>query len=483
MGAVLLVLLTLGCWTPQQAPPSPPPILLISLDTLRADRLGCYGSSSGLTPNLDRFAEHALVFDTAYSQANATNLSHASLFSSRYPSEIGMVAPSFQPSEDIPLLAEVFRTYGYQTGAAVGGGHLSAGFGLQRGFDSYEVPREMGVLFHTVPKALEWLEHREPSAPWFLFLHGYDTHARYLKPSPFGLALAQPEHGGPARRVVQESNGSSYALDGRYYPLEHVSELMDLRNGQVWSDKARRTLRQRAEDRGLAWEPLDEDDEAFIRDVYDGAVAYMDSWFGLLLIDLEERGILDEAVVVVLSDHGESLGEDGLFSHNMVLSEATLRVPLIIRPPGGLEQGRHVPGRVALLDVLPTLLDLAGIPAPASIHGRSLAPFLVGNDGPERDRVFSEGYLRSVSALGDEGRLVFSGIIANDPMLPALIETATLTGPSFQGSDAGHERERAALRQAMLDWRAELHPTNRLAPPTDPQLLDAMQERGYWRAQ
>ena len=171
------------------APPSSarPSVVVVSLDTLRADRLGCYGDERGLTPNLDRFAAEALLFENAFSQSNNTVQSHASLFTSRYPSELCRLGPAYRlGAGSPPTLAEVLSAYGYQAGAFVAGGHLDPSFGLDAGFQEYAAPAQWGSLYHTWPLALKWLDRVDPARPTFLFLHGYDTHARYVKPTPFG---------------------------------------------------------------------------------------------------------------------------------------------------------------------------------------------------------------------------------------------------------------------------------------------------------
>jgi arylsulfatase A-like enzyme len=481
MRPLVLAAALAGC-VPSPEPPRPPSILLVSIDTLRADRLGCYGNPDGLTPALDAFAAEALLFERAWSQANVTNLSHASLLTSRYPSELGDVSPRFSPSPEIPTLAQVLSTYGYDTAAFVGGGHLAVGFGFERGFDTYQVPQELGSFYHVVPEASRWLDQRDPDTPFFLFVHTYDTHARYLEPSPFGSAYTTPGYRGVARKIVREPAGTSYVLDGRFYPEAELGILVDYERSRVWNRDARDALAARARQQGLRSQPLGRADEAHLRAVYDGAVSYADTWFGLLMEDLEARSLLEDTLVVVVADHGECLGEAGLYCHNLVLNEITSKVPLLVRPPGGLEGGRRVPQQVALLDVLPTVLDLAGVAPPASIHGHSLVPWFDEATGPQHPVVFSEGQFRTMGAFGPTGALIFTGVGANDPLLPDLLAVASVDGPAFASSVIHDAAERERLRQAMLAWRERLHPASVMAEPPDPALLDALQEHGYWRA-
>ena len=189
MSLALAVLLAcdLGPTAPTADAPTtagPPPIVLISLDTLRPDRLGAWGSESGLTPNLDRVAAEAVVFERSYSQAGETLFSHASLFSGRYASELNRLTYTFSIPEEIPLLPQILKAYGYDTGAAVAGGQLDPAFGFDRGFDSYDVPGEWASLYHTVPRALAWLDDRgsDDPDPFLLFVHGYDAHHRWDHP-------------------------------------------------------------------------------------------------------------------------------------------------------------------------------------------------------------------------------------------------------------------------------------------------------------
>ena len=158
-----LLAVVVGCSPPA---PRPPSVVVVSFDTTRADRLGAYGNSRGITPNLDHFATEATVFEHAYTQATATTPSHAALFTGRYP--VGVMHRAHGPSAlNAPTLAEVFRTYGYATGAFVGGGDLAPEMGLTAGFDTYVSPVNFGSFYNTIPPTLDWLDHLDPDQPFF----------------------------------------------------------------------------------------------------------------------------------------------------------------------------------------------------------------------------------------------------------------------------------------------------------------------------
>ncbi len=485
-----MLLLALGC-DPPAPPAGPPSIVLVSLDTLRADRIGAYGSDAGATPNLDRFAEEAVLFEDAYSQSCETLFSHASLMTSRYPSELGPLDYSLVLPEDRPTIAEVLKVYGYQTAAFTGGGHLSADFGFARGFDAFESPEPFGGLYHTRPPARAWLDARDPEAPFLLFVHGYDSHHRYLKPPPFGTAWVDHRYRGVGLRAARTITGTLRVKDGYYFPERSPGSMMPLSALRVRSPEQRRADVQAARAAGERMVKLSERDLTYLRGLYTGAAAYTDAMFGLLMADLAARDLLDTAVIVVFSDHGEELGEDGLFDHRFGLSDAVLHVPLMIRLPGAAggseaggseagsaSRGRRVSGLVGLIDVAPTLLELADAVLPSGIHGRSLNSALDGGPLDARPAVFSEGAYRGVSARTPEGRLSFSGISADSPFLPDLLVTAALGGPAFTSDDGLPER--ATARDALVAWRRELSPSPIGAGRLSEAQRAALQKHGYW---
>ncbi len=463
----MIGLLLLGC----ASEPAPPLVVVVSMDTLRADRVGVYGNPDGLTPNLDHFAAEGVVFDHAYANANETLYSHASLFTARWPSELAALDERFEVPKGTPTLAMVLATYGWTTAAFVAGGHLSRYHGLETGFATYDDTASWGSLHDTVPRALRWLDEgaEGAEAPRFVFVHGYDTHDRYLKPTPFGYALADPSYEGPAREAVRGHGRTSLVVDGVLPSRIEEVELLSMtqtRPGRVPFAST-----------GGEGVPLAAEDVAHVTAVYDGAVAYADAWFGRLMAGLEERGLYDDATIVVLSDHGESLGEGGVFHHRYALTDNTLRVPLIVRLPGGAHGGRHVDGLVELVDVMPTVLTLAGATPPATSRGVSLVGALQGTAAIPRTHTHAEGAQRLLSVADDRARITAAGLSADNPTLPALLArtplnpaTLVVTGDALRGP---------ALREALVEWRAAIAPA---APGPSAREVHAARAHGYWQA-
>ena len=415
-------------------------IVVVSLDTLRADRLGAYGSARGLTPNLDRFAAESVVFETAYAQANETLYSHASLFTSRYPSELDRLDPMFQPPTDALTIASVFRMVGWQTAGFVAGGHLTSAFGLGAGFETYDDTAAWGSLRDTGAAALGWLGTRAKDRPFFLFVHGYDTHDRYIKPTPFGYLNADPAYAGTTAELAREPGAISLVFAGR------ASATPNLLGEHAVAHPRISALDLGARDPTTV--PLTDADIAHVDGLYDGAVAWADASFGLLLAALEEQDLLDHVAVVVLSDHGEELGEHGAFNHRYRLDDATLHVPLMVRLPGGWNGGHRVRGMVELVDVAPTLWELGGLKGPTAIRGQSLVPALRGALRVERDAAFSEGALRLLSVRNAAGRLTAEGLAAENPYAGTVLSGAPVDGVSL--TLEGHAGQEEPLRRALV---------------------------------
>jgi hypothetical protein len=458
----------------------PAPIILVSMDTLRADRLGAWGNADNLSPNLDRFAREATVFENAYSQSNETCFSHASLFTGRYPSELGRLDQDFRLDTTTPTMPAILAAYGYHTGASVAGGFLDPAFGFSRGFDHYDSPLQWASLYNTFPLALSWLDSLPAHEPFFLFLHGYDTHQRYLKPSPYGYAWADPGYTGIGEHLVRELDGTLRITDGVLRPAMSLLELQSRNEVRFRTKEARARLLVEGATSTDKLEIVNDAAQEHVRDVYDGAVAYADAMFGVFMSGLAERGLLDRAVIVLISDHGEGLGEDGLFNHRFGVEDEETHVPVMIRLPGGKSGGRRVKDIVELVDILPTVLEVAGADPPASMRGRSLLPATRGEPLAPKTAAFTEGAFRMVSVRTAKGRFSFAGLAADSPYLADVLAGERTDGPGVTASAGLSEADKLDLRDALVAWRRGLPPAPDNTTINDPMLKDALREHGYW---
>ncbi|MDA8018738.1 MAG: sulfatase-like hydrolase/transferase [Thermoanaerobaculia bacterium] len=309
-------------------------VVILSLDTLRADHLGLYGYSRNTSPNLDALAEKSVVFDLAIAQSSHTDPSHKALFQSRYVSHV---------SNETPMLAETLRHAGFTTAAFTGAGKMSAQLGFDRGFDSFV--EEFGGFRRTFSDVEAWLRD-PPEAPFFLFIHTYDVHLPYDPPPPFDT-MYFPEYEGPL------DGTNSKAAIHRYMGLNQFKGFAD-RTGLTESDKLK------------------------IVGLYDGGIRYTDRYVGKLIEVLKAEGLWDRTIFVVLADHGEEFLEHGSFLHGLTLFQETVRVPLIFRFPLDNLAGLRVPEPVALIDVKPTILELLRISPGHELQGRSLVPRMKG---------------------------------------------------------------------------------------------------------
>jgi arylsulfatase A-like enzyme len=471
IGGLWLLTSWLSCSNPSV--PVQPSFILVSIDTLRADRVGRQIDGLSITPNLDRLAAESHVFHQAYAQSNMTLFSHASVFSGQYPSALHPINLQFNLPEQVPTLASIMGMYGYRTGAIVSGGHLDPVFGLDQGFDHYEVTENWGTLRTAVPAALSWLD-ASPDRESVLFIHGYDTHERYLKPPPVGGLYFKSAPSKMAKAVLENKAGTSAIVNGVWHPKRRFVQIFNPNQGRPHSTSALSAVSSNTDSA-----PLTDADLVHISEAYDGATTYADIQVGVLMAELEDRGLLDTSWVIVFSDHGEELGERGLFNHRLGLSDALLHVPLIIRPPGGHDGQRDHTELVALIDILPTVLERAGLPAPAQASGRALMADDAA-DQPQRTAIFAEGRFRSIGAVDAEGGLSFSGIAAHSPHLLDLLNSTRLDSEAFEAWGTSAPK---MLRTAMVNWRAGLH-TAQSRVRTDGTNFrarkQALNESGYW---
>ncbi len=460
----------LACSTP----PPQPNVILVALDTLRADRIGVYGNGDGLMPNLDELAKDSVVFDHAYAQSTETLFSFGSFFTGRYPSEIGPANYEWRIPEEMPVLAEVLRTYGYEAAAFVAGGQLTPVFGLERGFAPYVTAhRNFASLGATREPALEWMS--DAKTPFFALVHGYDMHARYWKPSPLGSALPPK---GIARTLTLLGKGSDMVV-GDFATPEACLPVLANGNTRVRFDEhdpADPTFAPCLD----AQVPVDDGTIEALRASYDGAARWADAELGLLLAGLEDRGHLDDAWIIVMADHGESLGEDGAFGHRHNISDDVVHVPLVVRPPGGTV-GRHFRGIVELTDVTATILAIAGAAPPAHLRGVSLLPTVEGADGVVRKGALTESWAQAMRLTTDGGDYVtFEGVGWDNPTWADLLAWAPLGGPSLRSSRVSDDTELASLRSELIAWRGGIEPAPAARGDLDPAYKEALRTGGYW---
>jgi tetratricopeptide (TPR) repeat protein len=301
------------------------PVFIISIDTLRSDRLPMYGYKNVETPHLDAIRKDGILYEHAYSHAPLTLPSHSSILTGLLPAEHGMRDNiGFQLRANVPTITEALKARGYATGAAISAFVLRREAGLNRGFDFYDdsveaLPDKARLISNiqregtaTVSVAKEWIGKQQK--PVFFLLHIYEPHTPYTPPEPFN---------------------SRYASK------------------------------------------------------YDGEIAHADAIVGDFIQSLKDNGLYDKSLIIVLSDHGEGLGDHGEEEHGMFLYREALQVPLVVKLPGRKFAGETVAAPVQLIDVVPTIIERTGVSMTSKLPGRSLTSFL-GEKSPERRAVYSE---------------------------------------------------------------------------------------------
>lgn len=364
----------------------PPDIFLITIDTLRADHVHCYGYTNGATPALDALAKDGLRFTQAFTPSPITNTSHASILTGLLPGSHGVTDFAVPLSTAHPTVAELLKAQGFHTGAFIGAVILDSRTlapGFDRGFDFYDnfpehsstksrwgrvERRGMDVVEH----AEQWLT-KHPAGPHFVWVHLYDPHDPYEPPMPYS---------------------------------------------QIYKDH-----------------------------LYDGEIAYADSALAHFIAYLKSSGKYRNSIIVAVGDHGEGLGEHHEDTHGIFLYDSTTHVPLIVKLPGGLSAGATVTAQVRTLDIMPTLLELAGAPAAQKRDGESLEPYFAGKSEGGRPAFGETDYplrfgwapLRSVRSDG------FKFIEAPRPELYDLQLDAAESSNQYQPRDARVQKSRSML--------------------------------------
>ena len=396
---------------------SPRSLVVITIDTLRADRLGCYGNPHGLTPNLDRLAAQGVLFEDATAVAPITLPAHASLFTGRYPPATGVRNNgTFVLPEGELTLAELLSESGWATGAVIGAFPLQSRFGLAQGFERYDeqlpplaraAGRGLPVHFPernaraVSDRAIEVWRELDPRRR-FVWVHYFDPHAPYAPPEPYA---------------------------------------------------------------------------ARSEDAYDGEVAFVDAEVGRLIRAIEQDD--PDAIFVVIADHGEGLADHGEKTHGVLLYQTTMHVPFLLRAPGRLPSGRRVTTPVSQVDLLPTLLALLKLPLPADLHGADLRPAIGAGDAPSRP-VYGETLVPRLEYRFSELTLLRRGRLKYiDAPLPELYDLARDPGETTNlHPQQPDEAEMAAELRELLS-RTDVRGSDRAGQILDAEAEASLRSLGY----
>lgn len=417
--ALLCFTLLAGAARLRAATEAKPNVIVVTIDTLRPDHLGCYGSKLSDTPNIDALARAAARFTEAYTPVPITLPAHTAIFTGSYPMATGMhdFSGNRLPPNSVTL-ARVLREHGYTTAAFIGSAVLDSRFGLNQGFETYFDYFDFSRLDETnldqmerrgdlvADEALGWLKVN-PRQPFFLWVHLYDPHHPYTPPEP-------------------------YATRFRAHP-------------------------------------------------YDGEIAFADTQFGRLVSFLKDRGLFSSSVVVLAGDHGEGLGEHGEKTHGFFIYNSTLHVPLLIKLPGAAP--RVMADEVSLVDVMPTVLQALGLPIPASVQGRSLLGQVLGRPSSSASQLYAESYLPLLHFRWSQLRsFLWHGLKYIDAPRPELYDTRAdpkeLKNLFKERQSLAHELH-DRLYSAMRRYTPTVASGEGEKELTDPALLERLKSLGY----
>jgi arylsulfatase A-like enzyme len=441
-------------------------VLVITIDSLRHDHVGSYGYTKPTTPRLDAFAETGVRFARAYAPASWTLPSHASLFTGLYPQTNGVEEDRSVLDERLPTLGERLQARGYRTGAVVCAPFLSTNFGLNRGFETYNTDlvsllplrglREK-VAPDVTEKGLAWLDETD-DRPWFLFLHYWDVHHDYNPPRGY-VDLFDPGYEGDE--------------DGL-----NITEREELKTG------------------------FDPRDLAHIVALYDGEIRYTDDGIGMLLDGLKERGLMENTMIFITSDHGEEFLEHGQMAHKKTCYEESVRIPLLASIPWVKAKAPVVEEAVNLIDLMPTILDLLGADrSDLELQGQGLAGLIRDGD-PLEPRVLLTETLTGLIP-GIESRLRWSAMLTQDGKKLHAMRERTRRGPGKLRwmlfdlpRDPGEQNDVHANRRSVAnrlkgrlrattkklrDQREKLTVADDTQQELDPQTAEALKGLGYLR--
>lgn len=314
--------------------PLRPNLILVSIDTLRADHLSCYGYERHTSPTLDKLASEGVLFENAHATSPWTLPSHGTLLTGFYPSQNGLNSELSTLPSELETLAMVLSKHSFSTAAVVNSFFVSRRFGFDRGFDYFcfvpENHAPAGAAPIIIEQAIQWVQQHK-SQQFFLFLHFYDVHGNYCS-----LPRYEKQFVGPYNGVADGS----------------LAQLLEFRKGKIL---------------------LDEVDIKHLVDLYDAGIRQLDDQLKRLFNFLQQEALLEKSFLIVTSDHGEEFLDHGGVLHGRTQYQELIHIPLIIQGPG-IPPSKRFKGIVSLVDVMPTTISLLGIPSPSHFAGLDLCP-------------------------------------------------------------------------------------------------------------
>ena len=409
-------------------------VLLISIDTLGANHLGCYGYTKDTSPNIDKFLEEGVFFKRHIANAPRTLPSHASIFTSLIPSHHG--AYDDRPlSEAAVTMAEILKRHGYRTVSFNDGGYVSERFGFDQGFDLYHsFPKtSQGTLKNRANRAMEWIK-KNRGEKFFMFLHTYEVHHPYTPKEEY-LALFDADYAGALPSSISR---------------DLLLEINDNKRS------------------------ISESDKNHIISTHDAEIKSVDDSFLVLLDFLKENGLYDNTLIIFTSDHGEEFGEHGTMGwHGTTLFDEVLHVPLIVKFPDSLYASTVVDQQVRSIDILPTLLDVCGIPDEEMFEGTSLMRLIEGK----------KKTLFAVSEMGSYGKSIrteawkYHRVHSKEMLFDLAKDPAEKIDLSKEYPDT-RNRLKTALESLLVKRRISV-PKDKAK--LDKETLDQLRDLGYIR--
>jgi len=455
-----------------------PSVIMISIDTMRADHLSCYGYERNTTPHIDRLASESLIFKRAYATSSWTLPSHASLMTGCYPSmhnahRAEHTKPPYfctKLSDDNVTIAEILSGYGYDTAGIIAGTFCKAFFGLGQGFNFYDDnldPWGGERSAHAINElAFAWLNNRETqlaqqkfllfniTLPVFLFIHYFDPHQSYMPPAPFDTLYP-----GRDDTVIYAHTSASAAS----YKEKELGLLTD-----VIKRKHELTLKEKNH----------------LLALYDGELSFVDDAVGKLMEKLTELKLFSKSTIIVTSDHGESFGEHHLMTHGIALYDDNLRVPLIIKYPSWCRKTGVTHEPVSLVDIFPEILHTVSIPIPENIQGTVL-------QFPEKNRnIIAENFQdptwkrrQDFKHIARDLKAIYSGDFKYLWASDGRCELYNITADPFESANLIDKLPQKVreLNAQLERWNSSFNPIegDKDLPEPDQAITDKLRALGY----